>query len=523
MNLEVYNIDQLRTLFRRLEKENLYLKTLLKKADIPFPFIEYFNYSPTESVEYDVDQSDRIHTYEPNHEIANRFFSMFWGRQDVHAKRSRKGAYFPQCENRWKHICPKQQGQKQFCEDCESKLWARLTPEIILAHLRGHREDGTDVIGVYPLHSDGTCRFIVFDFDNHEKGSEANDFANTNNEWHDEVEALRLICLKNGIEALVERSRSGCGAHLWILFSKPVDAATARSFGFLLLDKGASSVNLKSFKYYDRMYPSQDVSNSIGNLIALPLQGQAARNGNSVFVDENWNAYPDQLSHLFAIKKLLPEEIEDKINQWQLDVAISGTSSDYAKQKYRQKPWNREQNLYAGDVVGSLSIVLADGIYVDTLNTNPRIQNQIRCMATIDNPVFHKNKRLGYSNYYNFSSIYLGMDVNGYIKIPRGLLEKLLKACNDAGIKYSIDDQRERGIPIRCTFTGSLKDKQDIAAETMLSFDNGILSAATAFGKTVVCSYLIAQRKVSTLILVDKVNLLSQWNEELNGSVDCDE
>jgi len=115
------------------------------------------------------------------------------------------------------------------------------------------------------------------------------------------------------------------------------------------------------------------------------------------------------------------------------------------------------------------------------------------------------------------------MDVNGYIKIPRGLYENLIRACAEANIKYSIDDQRERGIPVRCSFKGSLKDKQDIAAETMLKYDNGILSAATAFGKTVVCSYLISQRKVNTLILVDKVNLLSQWIKELNDFIDCDE
>lgn len=62
------------------------------------------------------------------------------------------------------------------------------------------------------------------------------------------------------------------GMMKWILFRKPVAAATARKFGLLLLDKGASTINLKSFRYYDRMYPSQDVANSIGNLIALPLQ-----------------------------------------------------------------------------------------------------------------------------------------------------------------------------------------------------------------------------------------------------------
>ncbi len=44
----------------------------------------------------------------------------------------------------------------------------------------------------------------------------------------------------------------------------------------------------------------------------------------------------------------------------------------------------------------------------------------------------------------------------------------------------------------------------------------GILSGTTAFGKTVVAIKLIAERKVNTLILVDKVSLLSQWKEKLS-------
>lgn len=79
----------------------------------------------------------------------------------------------------------------------------------IIAHLLGTKEDGSDVIGVYPLLPNGTCRFIVFDFDNHEKGAEVTDFANTDNEWHKEVDALRKMCELNGIRPLVERSRSG--------------------------------------------------------------------------------------------------------------------------------------------------------------------------------------------------------------------------------------------------------------------------------------------------------------------------
>lgn len=104
----------------------------------------------------------------------------------------------------------------------------------------------------------------------------------------EEVNALRLICEKSGITPLVERSRLGRGAHVRIFFKRPISAALARDFGFLLLDKGSSLINLQSFHYYDRMYPSQDVANSIGNLIALPLQGQALKNGNSAFVDKNF-------------------------------------------------------------------------------------------------------------------------------------------------------------------------------------------------------------------------------------------
>ena len=133
------------------------------------------------------------------------------------------------------------------------------------------------MIGVYPLFSNGTCRFLVFDFDNHEKEAEKNDFANKSETWMEEVEAMRLICELNGIDPLVERSRSGRGAHVWIFFDRAIPASTARKFGNALLEKRAESVNLKSFQYYDRMLPAQDSlpEGGLENLIALPLQGRA--------------------------------------------------------------------------------------------------------------------------------------------------------------------------------------------------------------------------------------------------------
>lgn len=108
----------------------------------------------------------------------------------------RTGGDFPQCANRWNdRLCPKQRKEKVFCDECENTKWTSLDVKKIIAHLLGTKEDGSDVIGVYPLLSNGTCRFIVFDFDNHEKGAEVTDFANTDNEWHKEVDALRKMCV----------------------------------------------------------------------------------------------------------------------------------------------------------------------------------------------------------------------------------------------------------------------------------------------------------------------------------------
>lgn len=524
MNLEVQTLDSLRKIIRELQAENKTLKGLLDEAKVPYASSRVFEDPPAGSNEFDPDQGARIIRQYVDRDLANRFFFMFWGREDVFAKRAKNGNYYPQCDNRWDGaLCPKQRGEKRRCEECENTKWTKLTLEILINHLLGYREDGTDVVGVYPMFPGGTCRFLVFDFDNHEKDAEKTDFANENDDWYDEVDALRMICRKNGIDALVERSRSGRGAHVWIFFKQPIPAAVARNFGFLLLDKGAATVNLKSFRYYDRMYPSQDMANSIGNLVALPLQGQALRDGNSAFVDENWNAYPDQWKRLFETRKLPTKEVEQSIQKWQNELSVGHQETDYLKNKDRVKPWKRNMDFLASDVDGKLHLVLGDGVYVDALNLKPQIQHQIRCMAAFDNPVFYKNTRLGYSNYYNFSMIYMGMDVEGYIKIPRGLLEAVTERCEQSGISYDITDHREKGRPIRVTFRGDLRAQQALAAQQLLRFDNGILSAATAFGKTVVCSYLIAKRKVNTLILLGSKELLGQWEEELNRFLAIDE
>ena len=498
-----------------LEKENMYLKELLDKAGIPYREVTL----ETGKENSDANQGARIiFKGEITEEDARVFFSMFWGRTDLYSQRTIKrstGAvnYYPQCYKFWKNGCPMYHGKIKHCGMCNTPAFRKLEKQQIMNHLIGKKADATDVIGVYPLLSDDTCRFIVFDFDNHEKGAEKVEFANTDETWKEEVDALREICKINSIDALVERSRSGRGAHLWIFFQGKVDASLARKFGNALLRKGAEMVNLKSFRFYDRMLPMQDhmPKGGFGNLIALPLQGQALKDGNTAFVDADWNAYPDQWKILLSKKKMSKEFIENKIKEWKLHNPLAHVEKDEIWKESDEKPWEKAKDFHPDDVDGIMKITLMDAIYIDAVNLRPRIQNQIRELAAFSNPIFYKNQAMGLSNFENARFIYFGRDENGYIRIPRGLFDQLIEMCKKAAITIQVEDKRCIGRRIRASFNGQLKDSQIPAVEALEEKDTGILNAATAFGKTVVCCNMIARKKVNTLILLQSSSLMQQW------------
>lgn len=530
MRDSIENISQLQKQLNDLQLENQILKNILNKAGLSY----YKELSPLRQSEikedYDPEQGKRIiHPQTITEKMANQFFGMFWGRQDVYAKRSvnketGKAVYYPQCNNFWTNVCHKKIKDGVSCRDCKNRSYKTITKKDILNHLQGNVYNATDVIGVYPLLRNGTCRFMVFDFDNHDKGAEEKDFANVDDTWIEEVEAMREICVLNGIEPLIERSRSGRGAHVWIFFDKPIAASLVRKFGFALLNKGAEQVNLKSFKYYDRMLPAQDSlsdDSAVGNLIALPLQGKALLDGNSAFIDGNWNAYPNQWEILFNKPRLSQEFLEEKIKEWSDPIDDSIANID---ENDREKPWDRIQHFNKTDVDGKLHITLSNGIYVDNTNLKASIQNKIRRMAVISNPIFYKNQAIGTSNYDTSRWIYLGKDhLSGYIQIPRGLQDKLLESVNQAGIDYEIEDERQQERNINVVFKGELRPEQDKALKELTNYDNGILHAATAFGKTAVSSAIIAQKKVNTLIILESSALMEQWKETLEKFLSINE
>lgn len=483
-----------------LESEVERLKHLLNAAGISYETKTIVN--PTTEI-----ISERL-----TQEHARFFYSMFRGRKDVFSKRggkvnpkTGKAGYYTQCWNFWKEgVCPKRNGSFK-CSDCNNQKFKTLSGEHIIKHLQGERLDGSDVIGVYPMFPDESCHFLVFDFDDHEQEDES---------WVEDVNAMRAICATNAVPVLVERSRSGNGAHIWMFFEEAIPAVLARRFGSALLTKGAESVSLTNFRSYDRMIPTQDhlPAGGLGNLVALPLQGQALKNGNSTFIDEQWIPYDNQWQKLRETKKIAKAFVEEKTSEWAKD-GVLGVFAENIKEE--EKPWEKKPLVFSSlDVVAPLKLVYGNQLFVDKTALKPRLQNQIRRLAAYANPEFYKNQALGFSTHALPRIVSCSHEYEQYIGLPRGCSENLLQKLDEVGIHFDIQDERNQGRSIDLEFVAELYPEQAEAAAEMLKHDTGILAAATAFGKTAVGSFLTAKRKVNTLVLVHNVEIMKNWVED---------
>ena len=532
------NEEQYLSRIRQLEEEIEYLHSLLNDAGISYELEvkESEDCSSERNPAFDEDQGSRILPVKLTKQHVQYFYHLFKGRNDVYSKRSGKASkktgkhgYYTQCWNFWKDgICLKKDNPQFHCGECQNRQYKELTGQVLYEHLLGIKEDASDVVGLYPMFPDETINFLVFDFDCHDDLNDGDDGANIDLEWVAEVNAFRKICENNEVPILVERSRSGKGAHIWIFFEKPILASITRRFGTALLTKGAESVNIRSFKYYDRMLPAQDHiplntktgKPGLGNLVALPLQGQALKLGNSAFIDENWNAYPNQWECLKEVKKLSSETVEERIKEWSAEGILGVLSTDFEADTEKAndtKPWKKgNQALHKEDVSTIVEIVIADKVYISTESMKPRMQNALRRIAAFSNPDFYKKVAMGLSTKGIPRIVFCGYDDAGYICIPRALLDSVINRFNDVDISFTLTDNRCTGMPLDVSFNGTLYEEQMRGAKAILEHDNGILAATTSFGKTVVGAYMIAQRKTNTLILVHNTEIQKNWIEDLN-------
>ena len=481
----------------RLRKENTRLRALLQAHGIELSEVSA-NAVPEESKETSV--TAEVSKRSPLPDKIALFMSLFLGQRDVYARRweSRNGrsGYSPACNNEWrKGICPKPKGK---CADCSQASYLPYDADAIAAHL-----SGACVVGIYPLLQDETCRFLVIDFDE--------------DRWRDDVQMTAATCRAKGVPCSIEVSRSGNGAHLWIFFSEAVEAAKARALGSTLLTLAMKEHARLSFKSYDRMFPNQDrmPKGGFGNLIALPLQVAAARHGGSLFVDAQLKPYADQWIYLSEIQKLSPAQVDEITAQ--LHTPPLGTLRPEEDEiEPPTRPWQRQTVvLKPDDVPSGVEITLADRLYLPVKGFSNQAQNQLKRLAAFRNPQFYRTQAMRMPIWNIPRVICCAEYVDDILALPRGCTDEVEDWLRNNHVEARLQDERCPGRSIDVAFSGTLREEQAEALKALSANDNGILSATTAFGKTVIGAALIAEKKVNTLVLVHRSQLMTQWKERL--------
>ena len=448
---------------------------------------------------------------EDRHERAREriglFRNLFRGREDIHARRwtsaDGRSGYTPAALMDWGAIhSSNPEDRKKVAR--QTRTFLPLTDAAVENHLLGK-----ETIGVYPLLPDETCWFLAVDFDK--------------KSWQEDARAYLDSCAAMSVPASLERSRSGNGGHTWIFFDQPVPAVIARKMGSALLTRTMERRHQLGLDSYDRIFPNQDTmpKGGFGNLIALPLQYSPRKQGNSVFLDADFVPYKDQWTYLSSVQRLSMISAMAIVEEAQCKGDLIGVRMSLSDDDESQDPWTlppsrrRTEHPIKGPFPGSVNVTRANLVYIEKQGLPPAMINRILRIAAFQNPEFYKAQAMRLSTFGKPRIIACGEDFTNHIAVPRGCISEVLELSQSHGIRVEVQDERNHGMVVATEFRGKLRPDQEVAAARMLHHDDGILCAPTAFGKTAVAAWLIAKRKVNTLVLVHRRQLLDQWQARL--------
>jgi len=486
----------------RLRAENARLQRLLAVHGIPIPRAALEKPAPAEAVETaPVDKDERAR------KRVALFRSLFRGREDVYAQRwesvDGRSGYAPAAIKDWKAI-NKSRPEDRKKVDQKTRKFLPVSDAVIGNHLLGK-----ETVGVYPLLPDETCWFLAADFDK--------------KTWEYDSQAFLETCKELSVPAALERSRSGKGGHIWIFFDRALPAMTARKLGCLILTRTMERRHQLGLDSYDRFFPNQDTmpKGGLGNLIALPLQFAPRKAGNSVFIDSDFNPYPDQWQFLSTIRRMPAGAADEIVAAAQRKGDLIGVRISIADDEDVQDPWTlppsrkRGERPIEGPLPKSVQITRANLVYLEKKDLPPAMLNRLLRLAAFQNPEFYKAQAMRLATYDKPRVIACGQDFAQHIAVPRGCLTETLALLESHKIRPEVRDERFAGTPIEAEFQGQLRPFQEEAVAKITGHDEGILCAPTAFGKTAVAAWLIAKRKVNTLVVVHRQQLLDQWQERL--------
>lgn len=409
-----------------------------------------------------MDSTDKIKLYR----------SLFRGRDDIFARHwDKTGGYFPDYTFDWNEFNA-HKAHGGTIKDFEHKTPTPLTDSIVRKHLTGQM-----TIGVYPILEDNTSYFIAADFDG--------------KNWLNDCLTYSQELDKVGLTAYIERSRSGNGGHVWVFFEDAYPCHKSRAIG---LEVARKALDLSAFDKeasFDRLFPSQDTitKNGLGNLIALPFQGESVKNENTVFIDPiTTEPYEDQFTVLQSIKRQSIDELETAYNK-----LVSGVDGNVTKNRKR------------------LKISVGQNITLQKAQLSGPLVGYLKEQLNFLSTEYLTRKRLGKSLYKVQKYFRLIDESAKTVTLPRGFLSRLLNFCYENNIEYEVSFVTPR-LP-DCKFKSNikLKEAQRDIVELAQAEKQGIIVAPPSSGKTMIGLELIAKHQKPALVLVHRQQLLDQW------------
>lgn len=363
-----------------------------------------------------------------------------------------------------------------------------LTPQVLEQHLR---RDNTLHVGLYPLCQGDTCFLLACDFDDADFRTAARTYADT--------------CREFGLDPLIEISRSGTGAHVWLFFNEPVPASLARTVGIGLLAKASPKQYFASF---DRFFPSQDTlpgkRRGFGNLIALPLAGQHRAEQRTVFVNHDFEPAEDQFAALANTTKASKRKLKEIAAELQPD----------PETQLPQPPTKAE--LKALKRTGKVQVTHDSRVHINLEGVDGTTANALRHLGAIPNPQFYIRQAQRLSTYQTPRLIIRFDEHDNTLTLDRGTLDDAISILKTAGYTVTRRSKTPKPRTMPAEFTGDLYPAQHTAVNAMRKHRTGVLVAPPGAGKTVMACALIAHRQVPTAIIVPNVELAAQWRDALS-------
>ena len=410
------------------------------------------------------------------------FRALFRGRDDVYALRwesvrSSKSGWGPAVKGGWAN---------------SRRLDRELLPlsgEVIANHL-----SGTISLGLYPLMDDDACFLLVCDFD----GSG----------WTLDALAYLDAARAAGIPAVLERSRSGDGGHVWVFFSERVPASSARRIGAYILREAMTARAEIDLVSYDRLFPSQDFlpRQGFGNLIALPLQGECRNKGTTVFLDPSTlDPYADQWEFLASVDRL-SREAALALAETLGDVPVGPDARNY------RRPTRAPGSPPPPASIRALASAM---LVVDRIGLPPSLLAALKHVASLHNPDFYEKERNRFwtGNTPRFIRCY--RETLDQLLLPRGVRPQAEAIATEAGSRLEIIETFEPTDVVEYEPLATLRPDQQTAVDALVAHELGVLVAPPGAGKTVIACALIALHRVPTLVIVDRQPLIEQWRDRL--------